>query len=36
MNPQNGEKLVQVLKKFGFDLPELTSELFQKGNCSGI
>jgi len=28
MHPQNGDKLVKVLKEFGFDLPELTPELF--------
>ena len=31
-NPQNGEKLVLVLKEFGFDLPELSPELFQNQN----
>jgi hypothetical protein len=29
-NPQNAEKLVEVLKTFGFDLPEVTPELFQE------
>jgi hypothetical protein len=29
MNQQNGDKLVRVLKEFGFDLPELSPELFQ-------
>jgi hypothetical protein len=29
MHPLNGDKLVKVLKEFGFDLPELTPELFQ-------
>jgi hypothetical protein len=28
-NPQNAERLVSVLKEFGFDLPELSTELFQ-------
>jgi hypothetical protein len=32
MHSQNGDKLVKVLKEFGFDLPELTPELFQSGN----
>ena len=32
MHPQNGDKLVNVLKEFGFDLPELTPELFQLEN----
>ena len=32
MHPQNGDKLVKVLKEFGFDLPELTPELFQLEN----
>jgi hypothetical protein len=31
-NKQNGAKLVSVLKEFGFDLPELSSELFQDPN----
>lgn len=31
-NPQNGEKLVRVLKEFGFDLPELSSEIFLDPN----
>ncbi len=31
-HPQNTDKVVTVLKEFGFDLPELTSELFQKKN----
>ncbi len=31
-NSQNGDKLVHVLKKFGFDLPELSSELFLDPN----
>ncbi len=30
--PQNAEKLVTVLKEFGFHTPELTSELFLKEN----
>ena len=29
-DPQNTQKLVDVVKEFGFDLPELTPELFQK------
>lgn len=29
MHPQNGDRLVKVLQEFGFDLPELTPELFQ-------
>ena len=32
MNPHNGEKLVNVLKDFGFNLPELSLELFQDKN----
>jgi hypothetical protein len=31
-NPQNGEKLVIVLKEFGFNLPELSPELFTDKN----
>jgi hypothetical protein len=31
-HPQNGKKIVTVLKNFGFDLPELTLELFQEEN----
>jgi hypothetical protein len=30
MNPANAEKIVAVLKEFGFDLPELSPELFLK------
>jgi hypothetical protein len=30
ISPENGIKLVGVLKEFGFDLPELTPELFQE------
>jgi hypothetical protein len=30
MNPANSQKIVTVLKKFGFDLPELSPELFLK------
>ena len=30
MNPVNSQKIVTVLKEFGFGLPELSSELFQK------
>jgi hypothetical protein len=30
ISPSNAEKIVEVLKEFGFDLPELTSELFLK------
>ena len=29
-HPQNAEKIVAALKEFGFDLPELSTELFQK------
>ena len=29
-DPQNTQKLVDVVKEFGFDLPELTPELFRK------
>ena len=32
MHPKNGEKLINVLREFGFDLPELTPELFQSEN----
>jgi hypothetical protein len=31
-SPLNGEKLVTVLKEFGFDLPELSPELFKDKN----
>jgi hypothetical protein len=30
MNPANSERVVTVLKEFGFDLPELSPELFLK------
>lgn len=30
--PQNAERLVTVLKEFGFDVPELTPELFLEEN----
>ncbi len=30
MNPANSERIVAVLKGFGFDLPELSPELFLK------
>jgi len=30
MNPANAEKIVTVLKEFGFDLPDLSTELFLK------
>lgn len=29
-HPPNAQKIITVLKEFGFDLPELTAELFQK------
>lgn len=29
-SPENADKMVTVLKKFGFDVPELTADLFQK------
>ena len=29
-HPQNTKKVVAALKAFGFDLPELSTELFQK------
>jgi len=32
IHPQNAEKVVTVLRKFGFDLPELSVELFLKEN----
>jgi len=32
INPQNAAKVVTALKDFGFDLPELSSELFLKDN----
>ncbi|MEW5766600.1 MAG: hypothetical protein AB1797_03105 [bacterium] len=28
IHPQNAEKITAVLKKFGFDVPELTTDLF--------
>jgi len=30
IHPQNAEKLVAVLKEFGFDVPELSADLFLK------
>jgi predicted nucleotidyltransferase len=30
MNPANAERIITVLKEFGFDLPELSPELFLK------
>jgi hypothetical protein len=30
MNPSNSQRIVIVLKEFGFDLPELSPELFLK------
>jgi len=32
VHPQNAEKMVAVLKEFGFDLPELSVELFLREN----
>jgi len=32
MHPKNAEKVVAVLKEFGFDVPELSTELFLKAN----
>lgn len=32
VHPQNAEKLVSVLRQFGFDLPELSADLFLKEN----
>jgi predicted nucleotidyltransferase len=32
IHPQNAEKLVAVLKEFGFDVPELSTDLFLKEN----
>lgn len=32
IHPQNAEKVVTVLREFGFDLPELSVELFLKEN----
>lgn len=30
MNPANAERIVAVLKEFGFDVPDLSAELFLK------
>lgn len=30
VSPQNAEKMLNVLKEFGFDVPELTAEMFLK------
>lgn len=32
IHPQNAEKVITVLREFGFDLPELSVELFLKEN----
>ena len=32
IHPENAEKIVSVLREFGFDLPELKPELFLKEN----
>ena len=32
INTKNAEKIVRVLKEFGFDVPELTTDLFLKEN----
>ncbi len=32
IDPKTAEKMVQALKEFGFDTPELTTELFLKKN----
>ncbi len=32
MQPENGRKLVEAIKAFGFDLPELSPELFLEKN----
>jgi len=32
IHPDNAEKIVAVLRAFGFDLPELSAELFLKDN----
>jgi hypothetical protein len=32
MNPQNAEKVVAILKNFGFDVPDLSMEVFVKPN----
>jgi hypothetical protein len=35
INPENAEKLVTVLKEFGFDVPNLSPELFlEKGKIT--
>ena len=33
LHPDNAERVVTVLRKFGFNLPELKSELFLKENA---
>jgi hypothetical protein len=30
MSPDNAERIVRVLKEFGFDVPELSNDLFLK------
>ncbi len=32
VHPDNAQRIVDVLKEFGFDLPELTTDLFLKEN----
>lgn len=32
IHPQNAERVVAVIKEFGFDAPELSTELFSKEN----
>ena len=32
MNPQNAEKVVAILKEFGFNVPDLSMEVFMKPN----
>lgn len=32
VHPQNAERVVAVIKDFGFDVPELSTELFSKEN----
>lgn len=32
INPENANKIVQVLKEFGFDVPSLSPELFLQEN----
>lgn len=32
MNPQNAEKVVAILKEFGFNVPNLSTEVFMKPN----